>query len=229
MCPLHFCLARVGRFEDAELVSEAIYALTNLVKSMTLAQLTSDGIDFSRLSLAQTYLLHSLKDKSDAKLLTVSQALLWMKQCQILLEMIVYRNLGPSQRLSFLITYEALKLTLKLCIWHLQGQRMNIVPVQAATFCFPMADQPTHPDNTAYCGPRMSYTYDVLKALQMSDKEDSAAGLESYVTRKALGKSSHDPVTTWSRVTRKEHVFELMYLARPLVYCKLFRFCDISG
>ncbi|KAI8987954.1 peroxisome membrane protein [Mycotypha africana] len=130
-----------GRFHDAELASQALYAAINLIGLYHNSILrraaqayakeegqTGDGFLLEESNFNKYIHFWSNKSKLNA---TASTALSVLSYTQVLLEMAVMKKFGKKKQWELIATLEMIKVVLRLTLYQTTGQRMTLQPTHS--------------------------------------------------------------------------------------------------
>ncbi|KAG1175866.1 hypothetical protein G6F70_001166 [Rhizopus microsporus] len=208
-----------GRFQDAELASQALYAALNLVdlyhnsiiRKAILAR--RDQVEES----AFNKYIHFWSSRSNLNA-TASSLLSVILYTQVLIEMAVLKKYGKKRQWECIAYLEGLKVMLRLFIFQTTGQRMTLSPPHLKRDIDPqtLAIQPQEDDET-WVGKRTGIRVKRMKdCFQTNSKSTDVT--DFLLSRKLTADMLRKPdqmVTVQKNISK---LGELMYILRPLIY-----------
>ncbi|KAF1797284.1 peroxisome membrane protein [Mucor lusitanicus] len=224
-----------GRFHDAELASQALYAALNLIglyhnsilRRAAQAHAEENKTGPVEESTFNKYLkFWSSKSKLNA---TASTALSVISYTQVLMEMAVLKKLGKKKQWQLIASLEAIKVMLRLTLFQTTGQRMTLYPthlqrdVDPATLVSSGLNSNTSSKDDGWVGQRTGVTVPSL-----SSSIDLNNGLRNKNAHTDVTEYLLSKVLTPEKLRKPEQMVqiqknisklgELLYILRPLIY-----------
>ncbi|KAI8642555.1 peroxisome membrane protein [Parasitella parasitica] len=224
-----------GRFHDAELASQALYAALNLIglyhnsilKRAAQAHAVENKTGPVEESAFNKYLqFWSSKSKLNA---SASTALSVISYTQVLMEMAVVKKLGKKKQWQLIASLEAFKVVLRLALFETTGQRMTLHPthlqrdVDPATLVSTGLKSNTSSKDDGWVGQRTGVTVPSLSgSIDLNNglkKKSAHTDVTAYLLSKVLTPEKLRRPEQMVQIQKNiSKLGEVLYILRPLVY-----------
>jgi len=233
-----------GRFKDAELASEALTSLLNVMSmyhDTLLARMVKDNPTYQPLIPVSTHTRFTrawLNKSSQYK--WISRTLEIIRYTELVVEMTLRRRASEKAKWRFIMSLEFLKAGLRLFLLKLTRRPLVSPPIPERDFdpsTLPPTDEPivpTHAQDASPSGhlPTPITTPDHLKnnrvplephPLLSPSAARSASAVEDYLLPKALNAASVTPAGSLVKTlsSYRDWAAEVIYILRPLIYAGL--------
>ncbi|GAA5796177.1 hypothetical protein HPULCUR_001546 [Helicostylum pulchrum] len=223
-----------GRFHDAELASQALYAALNLIgiyHNSIIKRAAQAHADENKTGPVQESSFNKYLQfwSSRSKLNTAASTILSViSYTQVLMEMAVLKKLGPKRQWELIASLEALKVLLRLTLFQTTGQRMILYPTHLQRDVDPSTlvstgPKPTTMKEEGWVGkrtgvtvPSLSSSIDLNNGLRHKNAHNDVTDylLSKVLTPEKLRKPEQ-MVQVQKNISK---IGELLYIFRPLVY-----------
>ncbi|KAI7898403.1 peroxisome membrane protein [Cokeromyces recurvatus] len=200
-----------GRFHDAELASQALYATLNLIglyHNSILRRAVQENTNMEESAFNKYIRFWSSRSKLNS---TASVLLSIMTYTQVLMEMAVLKKLDKKRQWQLIVLIESLKVLLRLVVFQTTGQRMTLYPNHLQRDVDP-STLVTQDDNNKdeWIGKRTGIKIPSLK----SEMDVTEYLLSKVLTPEKLCKPEQ-MVQVQKNISK---LGELLYIIRPLIY-----------
>ncbi|KAI8075443.1 peroxisome membrane protein [Gilbertella persicaria] len=217
-----------GRFHDAELASQALYAALNLI-GLYHTSILKKAAQESKTKVEETAFNKYLDFWSSQSSLNniASKLLSIITYTQVLMEMAVLKKLGKRQQWQLITVLEALKVVLKLTLFQTTSHRMTLYPPHlerdvdpAALATLPKQHQQQQEGwvgkRTGVAVPSLSSSIDLNRGLS---NKNAHTDVTDYLMSKVLTPEKLRKPTQMVQVQKHiSQLGELLYIIRPLLY-----------
>jgi peroxin-16 len=225
-----FVLTFVGRFDDAEFVSEALYACLNLTgmyydvilrRKKESTELKNSDLTLSAKSISGTspfnrFTIHCLK--KDSSYAFVSYVLSLIHFSEVVTEMLVQKKFGPDAKYKFIVGIEVLKATLRFYLFSKNGYRIllssNIPERESEGASSPGESWRGVRAGNPHDSTSADNLVEVLENIQQND-------VSQYLSQKALVSFHKSPMDLLNPLSGEPFVGEILFIIRPVIYSTL--------
>lgn len=208
----------LGRFTDAEIVSESLSSILNILKSLPFT-LLSDKTELSKcftlasLSPDQKYLLSLCKTSSLGTSICI-KLLFIIRQFQTVLELVLLKKYGEDNRINYLVLLESVKLILKISLWTANGYKMHLNQTSDVVFSLKNLLQIAKKDIYCVNGKKYYHTLASIKKDLKVNEINEHVLIEFILKHTESLKDDSFSVSSLG----KDKIFEFLYMIRPLLY-----------
>ncbi|KAJ3299247.1 Peroxisomal membrane protein pex16 [Borealophlyctis nickersoniae] len=218
-----------GRFNDADMASETIFALVNLMSihhDAILAHAAATQQPTATPKVFNKYTRTMLKSSSAYK--SVAYSLVVLKTMEVLLEMAAKKTGGEKRRWRAVMAIEAFKVIGRVTLLHLSGRRSLLHSSIPERDYDPANILPPSPNDVSatWTGKRTGREHVAVDILAQREGEGSSAGRDQAV-RYLLSKALTEGTVEAKDMVPKKGVVrrsgEIIFILRPLLYVLALR------